>query len=111
MTDERRKGSRIPGEKLPDLLKKFKVDLGMGELLDSITLDANRTGLSLLVSVHVYKVKNYSIILHAMDDSFIIKDDIVYIKGITPEESRISIMFTSASSGLDKYHELLDTVL
>jgi len=109
MKNERRKGSRIPGEKLPDLLKKFKVDLGIGELLDSITLDANRTGISLLVPIHIYKVKNYSITLYAVDDSFIIKDEIVYIKGISPEESRISIMFTSVSSGLDKYQKLLDT--
>jgi len=110
MKNERRKGSRIPGEKLPDLLKKFKADLGTGELLDSITVDANRTGLSLLVPIHIYKVKNYTITLHAIDDSFFIEDEIVYIKGISPEESRISIMFTS-SSGLDKYRELLDTVL
>ena len=111
MKNERRKDSRIPREKLPELLKKFTVDLGTGELLDSITVDANHTGLSLLVPIHIYKVKNYSIILHAMDDSFMIKDEIVYIKGISPEESRISIMFSSASSGLDKYYELLDTVL
>ncbi len=104
---ERRNGSRISAEDLPDLLKKFKVDLGTGELLNSTTVDANRSGISLSVPIHIYKVKNYDITLYSIDGSFSIKDEIVYIKGITPEESRISIMFTSASSGLDKYLELL----
>lgn len=108
---ERRKGTRIPAKDLPQLLQKFKVDLGTGELLDSVTVDANRNGISLSVPIHIYKVKNYTIILHSMDESFIIKDEIVYVKGISPEESRISIMFSSTSSGLNKYYELLDTVL
>ena len=111
MINERRKNSRIPGVKLPLLLKKFKVDLGTGELLESITVDATHTGISLLVPIHIYKVKNYSIVLYAMDDSFNIKDEIVYIKGISPEESRISIMFSSDSSGYDRYCELLDSVI
>lgn len=106
---ERRNGSRIPSKDLPELLKKFKVDLGTGELLNSTTVDANRNGISLSVPIHIYKVKNYDITLYSVDDSFSIQDEIVYIKGISPEESRISIMFTS-SSGLDKYYELLDSV-
>ncbi|MCK5154478.1 MAG: hypothetical protein KAQ93_08995 [Spirochaetales bacterium] len=106
---ERRKGSRIPVKDLPELLKKFEVDLGTGELLMSSTVDANRSGISLSVPIHIYKVKNYDITLYSLDGSFSIKDEIVYIKGITPEESRISIMFSS-SSGLDKYNELLDSV-
>jgi len=107
---ERRKDLRIPAKDLPELLKKFKVDIGTGEILDSYTVDANRKGLSLSVPIHIYKVKNYDITLYSMDNSFTIKDEIVYIKGISPEESRISIMFSSSSSGLDKYHELLDSV-
>lgn len=106
---DRRNGARIPSEDLPDLLKKFKVDLGTGELLISSTVDANSNGISLSVPIHIYKVKNYDITLNSMDGSFSIKDEIVYIKGITPEESRISIMFSSASEGLDKYKELLET--
>jgi hypothetical protein len=108
---ERRNGSRIPAKDLPELLQKFKVDLGTGGLLNTSTVDANRKGISLSVPIHIYKVKNYNIILHSMDDSFTIKDEIVYIKGISPEESRISIMFSSGSSGLDKYLELLESVL
>ncbi|MCK5673477.1 MAG: hypothetical protein KAH95_08880 [Spirochaetales bacterium] len=104
---ERRNGARIPAKDLPELLKKFKVDLGTGELLICTTVDAGRKGISLTVPIHIYKVKNYDIILYSMDDSFKIEDEIVYIKGISPEESRISIMFSS-SSGLDKYYELLE---
>ena len=103
---ERRSGTRIPTEDLPELLKRFKVDLGTGELLLSVTVDANKNGISLLVPIHIYKVKNYDIVIHAIDDSFSIKDEIVYIKGINPEQSRISIMFSSTSPGLDRYHEL-----
>ncbi len=106
---ERRNDPRIPAKDLPELLKKFKVDIGTGEILDSYTVDANRKGLSLSVPIHIYKVKNYDITLYSMDNSFTIKDEIVYIQGISPEESRISIMFSS-TSGLDKYHELLDSV-
>ena len=107
---ERRNGSRIPAGDLPELLKKFKVDLGTGELLDADTVDANKSGMSLLVPIHINKVQNYDIIIHAMDGSFSIEDEIVYIKGLNPKESRISIMFSS-STGLDKYYELLDSVL
>ena len=106
---ERRGGDRIPAEDLPELLKKFKVDLSTGELLDAETVDANKGGISLLVPIHIYEVKNYDIILHAIDGSFSIEDEIVYIKGISPEQSRISIMFSS-STGLDRYYELLDSV-
>jgi hypothetical protein len=107
--NERRKATRILGDKLPELLRSFKVDLGTGELLNSITADANRTGISLLVPIHIYKIKNYNIILHSMDGSFSIKDEIVYIKGISPEESRISIMF-SPSPNLERYYDLLDSL-
>jgi len=106
---ERRNGTRIPAKDLPELLKKFLVDLGTGELLDSTTVDANKKGISLSVPIHIYKVKNYDIILHSTDGSFVIKDEIVYIKGLSPEESRISIMFSSVSSGLNKYLELLNS--
>lgn len=108
---ERRKGDRIPAKDLPQLLKKFKVDLGTGELLNSETVDANKNGISLSVPIHIYKVRNYEITLYSMDDSFTIKDEIVYIKGISPEESRISIMFTSTTADLEKYHKLLESAL
>ena len=107
---ERRTGSRIPSKDLPSLLRKFKVDIGTGELLNSTTVDANRKGICLSVPIHIYKVKNYDITLHAVDGSFSIKDEIVYIKGVSPEESRISIMFSS-SSGLDKYYKLLESAI
>ena len=84
---ERRKGSRIPAKNLPELLKKFKVDLGTGELLASTTVDADRRGISLSVPIHIYKVKNYNITLYSSDNSFTIEDEIVYIKGISPEGS------------------------
>jgi len=108
---ERRKGSRVPAKELPLLLRKFKVDLGTGELLISFTVDANERGISLSVPIHIYKVKNYAITLYSMDESFSIEDEIVYIKGISPEESRISIMFSSSSSGLEKFLELLKSAI
>ena len=108
---ERRNGARIPAEGLPELLKKFKVDLGTGGLLDADTVDANKSGISLLVPIHIYKVKDYDIVLHAIDESFLLEDEIVYIKGISPEQSRISIMFSSTSPGLDKYCEVLDSAI
>lgn len=107
---ERRSKDRVLVKDLPELLKKFKVDLGTGKLLDADTVDASKTGISLLVPIHIYKVKNYDIILHSLDNSFILEEEIVYIKGMGPEQSRISIMFSSSSSGLDRYHELLDSV-
>ena len=84
---ERRNGPRIPVNDLPELLKQFKVDLGTGELLDADTVDANKSGMSLLVPIHINKVQNYDIIIHAMDGSFSIEDEIVYIKGLNPKES------------------------
>ena len=106
---DRRNGPRIPVGALPELLKTFKVDLGTGEILICNTVDANRRGISLLVPIHIYKVKNYDVVLHSMDGKFSIEDEIVYIKSISPEESRISIMFSAASSGMDRYNELLDS--
>lgn len=108
---ERRKDLRIVAKDLPELLKKFKIDIGTGEILETLTVDANRRGLSLSVPMHIYKIKNYDITLYSMDGSFTIEDEIVYIKGISPEESRISIMFTSSSKGLDKYQELLSSAI
>jgi len=108
---ERRSGSRVPSSDLPEMLKRFKVDLGTGELLISTTVDANERGISLSVPIHIYKVKNYDITLYSMDDSIKITDEIVYVKGMTPEESRISIMFSSDSSGLERYLELLKSVI
>jgi hypothetical protein len=107
---ERRSKDRVLVKDLPELLKKFKVDLGTGKLFDADTVDASKSGISLLVPIHIYKVKNYDIILHSLDNSFLLEEEIVYIKGIGPEQSRISIMFSSSSSGLDRYHELLDSV-
>ncbi len=107
---DRRRGSRIEAGELPELLKYFNVDIGTGELLHSEVLDAGRKGISLLIPIHIYKVKNYDIVLHSMDNSFIIEDEIVYIKGITPEQSRISIMFTSESEGYKRYCDLLESV-
>ena len=108
---ERRSGSRVSSKDLPEALKKFKVDLGTGELLISTTVDANERGISLLVPIHIYKVKNYDITLYSMDNTIKITDEIVYVKGTTPEESRISIMFSSSSSGLEKYRELLESAI
>ena len=108
---ERRGDARIPVEDLPELLKKFKVDLGTGELLNADTVDANKSGISLLVPIHIYKVISYDIVLYAIDDSFLLEDEIVYVKAISPEQSRISIMFSSTSSGLDKYKELLNSAI
>lgn len=107
---ERRSKDRVLVKDLPELLKKFKVDLGTGKLIDADTVDASKSGISLLVPIHIYKVKNYDIILHSLDNSFILEEEIVYIKGMGPEQSRISIMFSSSSSGLDRYHELLGPV-
>lgn len=107
---ERRSGDRIPVEDLPELLRKFKIDLGTGNLLNADTVDANKNGISLLVPIHIYKVKNYDIVIHAEDDSFLIEDEIVYIKAISSEQSRISVLFSSNSSGLDRYRELLASV-
>ena len=108
---ERRSGARVLSKDLPEILKRFKVDLGTGELLISTTVDANERGISLSVPIHIYKVKNYNITLYSMDDSIKITDELVYVKGLTPEKSRISIMFSSSSSGLEKYLELLKTAI
>ena len=106
---DRRRGSRISSGELPELLRYFNVDIGTGELLHSKTLDAGRKGISLIIPIHIYKVKNYDIIIHALDNSFSIEDEIVYIKGLTPEQSRVSIMFTKESDGFKKYCRILES--
>ncbi len=108
---ERRSRDRILVKDLPELLKKFKIDLGTGKLIDGDTVDASKSGISLLVPIHIYKIETYDITLHSIDNSFLLEEEIVYIKGLGPEQSRISIMFSSPSSGLDRYHELLDLVI
>lgn len=104
---ERRVKERISASNLTKLLREFKVDLGTGELITAKTIDANESGLSLLVPINVFKVTNYSIKIYSMDGSFSITDDIVYIKALSPETSRISIMF-SPDTELTRYRELLD---
>ena len=110
MGEENRKGgSRIPAKDLPELLRKFKIDLGTGELLEANTIDANKSGISLIVPIQISKVTNYDVKLYSFDKSIIIEDEIVYIKSLTPQESRISIMFTNLS-GLKEYNRLLDSI-
>ena len=106
---ERRGGKRIPAEELPPLLRKFNAFLGesrYGTKLNAKTIDAGYQGLSVVIPVNVFKVKDYRITLQAVDGSFSITDDIVYIKALTPETYRVSVMFSS-STNVARYRELL----
>jgi len=104
--EERRKSYRIPSENLVPLLRKFKIIIGESLQLTALTIDAGARGISLVVPINVFAVKDYSITLYALDGSFSITDDIVYIQAITPKSSRISIMFSSTTN-LAHYKRLL----
>lgn len=108
--EERRKGSRVPAESLPPLLKEFIAYLGTSgskKRMKAKTIDAGERGISVILPVNVFKVKDYQITLRAVDGSFSITDDIVYIKALSPETSRVSIMFSSRTD-VSRYRELLN---
>ncbi len=104
--EDRRKSRRIPAEDLVPLLRKFKIMIGESMELTALTIDAGARGISLVVPINVFAVKDYCVTLYTLDGSFSITDDIVYIKAITPKSSRISIMFSSTTN-LAGYERLL----
>ncbi len=107
--EERRGGRRIPAGSLPPVLREFAAylgDPGSTQGMKAQTIDACEHGISVILPVNVFKVKDYQITLRAVDGSFSITDDIVYIKALSPETSRVSIMFSSYTD-VTRYRELL----
>ena len=107
--EERRGGPRLPAKRLPPLLKEFAAYLGdpeSAQRMKAQTIDAGDNGISVILPVNVFKVKDYQITLRAVDGSFSITDDIVYIKALSPDTSRVSIMFSSCTD-VSRYRELL----
>ncbi len=107
--EERRGGPRLPAKRLPPLLKEFAAYLGdpeSAQRMKAQTIDADDNGISVILPVNVFKVKDYQITLRAVDGSFSITDDIVYIKALSPETSRVSVMFSSHTD-VSRYRELL----
>ncbi len=110
---ERRRERRISAEKLPPVLREFIVHFenSVSERnLKATTIDAGVLGISILVPINVFKIKDYQITLRTLDGSFSITDDIVYIKALTPETSRVSILFSSETD-LRRYKDLLQGLL
>ena len=104
---ERRGTHRIPANKLPNILKTLILEFSEGQKYIVNTIDAGPGGISLLLPLPVFSIKDFNVTLQPQDNSFKIVDEIVYIKPVDRESSRVSIKFSS-SNDLTKYNELLN---
>ncbi|MBN1799443.1 MAG: PilZ domain-containing protein [Spirochaetales bacterium] len=103
---ERRGTQRIPAQDLPKTLRTLFLQFSEGEEYPVKTIDASSNGIALLVKLPVFSIKDFNITLKPKDDSFEIVDELVYIKPIDSQSSRVSIKF-SHSNDLSKYNTLL----
>ena len=91
---ERRKADRIKAEHLPDLLKKFRICLGKGDALIAQTLDISKKGIGLSVPVCIKDIDSIFITICTVDQSVMIKEQILSARTINETTSRINVMFT-----------------
>lgn len=90
---ERRKADRIKAEHLPDLLKKFRISIGKGETLIAQTLDISKKGIGLSVPVCIKEINSIFITICTVDQSVMIKEQILAARTINETTSRINVMF------------------
>ena len=97
---------RIHSNQLPESLKSMILQFENGTQITVNTLDASKTGIGLRVPLPVYSITDFYVTLSPKDKSFQIKDELLYIKPIDKDSSRVSIKF-SQSANLQKYKQLL----
>jgi len=103
---ERRGTRRIPAQELPESLKTLFLKFSEGWEYPVKTIDASSNGIALLLKLPVFSIKDFNITLKPRDESFEIVDELVYIKPINGQSSRVSIKF-SHSNDLSIYNTLL----
>jgi len=103
---ERRKAKRTDAKDLPETFQTLHLSFADGPKLTVKTFDASDAGISVEVPIPVYSITEFNVTLNALDASFEIEDEVVYIKPIDKQSSRISIHF-SDKENLGKYMELL----
>lgn len=91
---DRRKNNRILSKNLPDSIKEFKVCFGAEDTVIARTLDISSRGLGLSVPLRTKDITSIFITIYTMDQSIVIKEQILSVRHIDENTSRISIMFT-----------------
>ena len=104
---ERRKSKRIQAKNLPVTFQTLHLSFADGPKLTVKTFDASDSGISVDVPMPVYSITEFNVTLNALDSSFEIEDEVVYIKPINKQSSRVSIRFSDKES-LGKYMEMLE---
>ena len=99
---EKRSKPRISNQFLPQSLKHFTVTFENGMVLPAETIDASESGIAFRLEVPVYNISDYNVTLVPSDKSFKLQEEIVYIKPLSSETSRVSIQFTR-NSNLESY--------
>ncbi|MBN1525918.1 MAG: PilZ domain-containing protein [Spirochaetales bacterium] len=99
---EKRIKPRIENKYLPQPLKHFTVSFEDGTILPAETIDASESGIAFRLDVPVYNISDFNVALTPKDKSFQLQEEIVYIKPLSSQSSRVSISF-SRNSDLSPY--------
>ncbi len=88
----------MPAEKLPPELRQFRLSFGPKEVYSGKTIDASLTGLAFHVEVPVYRIREFLVKLVSADKKISMTQEIVYIKPIDENNSRVSFLFKEEST-------------
>lgn len=93
----RRTVPRVKAEKLPQGLREFRLVFDHGTY-QGTTIDASLTGISFRVQVPANRIREFLVQLVSADGTVDMTQEIVYIKPLDNEYSRISLMFDEQST-------------
>lgn len=92
---ERRSEERIPVEKINQKYKKMRFVVENQEEVIAEVLDISQSGISLRVPIPTFNIQHFEISLATMDNSIQIEDEIVSVRPIDENNSKVSVMFSS----------------
>ncbi len=95
---ERRNRKRVNADKLPPEMKEFRLDFGEGQVYTATTIDVSLTSISFLVEVPANRIREYNVTLSSKNEEIKMTQELVYIKPVDPQHSRISFMYSSDST-------------
>ncbi len=105
--EERREFQRIGADDLPECLKAFIIDFGLGDEIRVETYDASSGGVGISASFPATKfIKGERVVLKSLDKNFQLSGKIVYVIEKSDNLCRLGIKFKKTKS-LALFNELL----
>ncbi len=79
-------------------MQKFSLDFGGGEVYTGDTIDASPSSISFLVEVPANRIREHIVTLISDDKKIKMTQELVYVKPVEAELSRISFMLDSENT-------------